>query len=156
IIAHLDGPYHALQNDMVVYAESELAEIMMEKAIQPGSLPTDPPERRYFQIYGDSAYEVSPTMLSPYQAIGELTAQQKAWNLAMGKVRISVEHGFGMVVQQWPLLRSSWKQKIWGTPFGTHYKVAVLLTNAKSCLRPNQTATHFDCMPPQLEMYLHH
>ncbi|KIJ36459.1 hypothetical protein M422DRAFT_179392, partial [Sphaerobolus stellatus SS14] len=155
LIAHLAGPYRAPQNDMGVYAESKLVEIMEEKAIQPGSLPTDPPQRRYFQIYGDSAYGVSPTMLSPYQAVGELTQQQKDWNLAMGKVRISVEHGFGQVCQQWPFILCSWKHKIWGTRCGTFYRVAVLLTNAKSCLRPNQTAMRYTCYPPEIELYFH-
>ncbi|KIJ31352.1 hypothetical protein M422DRAFT_149489 [Sphaerobolus stellatus SS14] len=155
LIAVLHGPFRAPQNDMGVYAESMLAQTMLEKAIQPRSLPTDPPERRYFQIYRDAAYGVSPTMLSPFLSPGELTAAQKAWNLAMGKVRISVEHGFGLVAQQFPFINCVWKQKIWGTRCGTFYKVATLLTNAKACLRPNQTAIRYGCMPPELKEYFY-
>ncbi|KIJ48818.1 hypothetical protein M422DRAFT_113503, partial [Sphaerobolus stellatus SS14] len=66
LISHLTEPYCAPQNDMGVYAESKLAEIM-EKAIQPGSLPTHPPQQHYFQIYGDSVYSMPPMMLNPYQ-----------------------------------------------------------------------------------------
>ncbi|KIJ36873.1 hypothetical protein M422DRAFT_106643, partial [Sphaerobolus stellatus SS14] len=153
LVAHLAGPYRAPQNDMGIYAESKLEQMMLEKAIQPGSSPEDPPERRYFQIYGDSAYGLSPVMISPYMAIGELTPAQKEWNKAMGQVRISVEHSFGLVSQQWPFMNCVQKQKIWGTRCGTFYKVAVLLTNAKSCLRPNQTAVRYNCMPPSLEEY---
>ncbi|KIJ28202.1 hypothetical protein M422DRAFT_190027, partial [Sphaerobolus stellatus SS14] len=61
-----------------------------------------------------------------------LTPAQKEWNKAMGQVRISVEHSFGLVSQQWPFMNCVEKQKIWGTCCGTFYKVTVHLTNAKS------------------------
>ena len=73
----------------------------------------------------------------------------------MGGVRISVEHGFGIVVQEWPFLNSITKQKILGTQCGTVYCVAILLTNALSCLVPNQTAQWYNCVPPTLEEYFH-
>ncbi|KIJ22561.1 hypothetical protein M422DRAFT_197030 [Sphaerobolus stellatus SS14] len=155
LIGHLAGPFRAPQNDNGVYAESKLEEILMEKAIQPGSVPSDPPHQRYFQVYGDSAYGLSAVMLSPYVSIGALTPEQEAWNKAMGRIRISVEHAFGVVVTDWPFLNCFWKHKIWGTRCGTFYRVAALLTNAKSCFRPNQTAQRYGCMPPTVAEYFH-
>src|SRR6266481_5782983 len=54
MIAHLDRPYHAPQNDTGVLLESGLLGHMHAHTIQPGSVDGDPPERRYFQLYGDS------------------------------------------------------------------------------------------------------
>jgi len=122
--------------------------------IQMGSDEGDPHEHWFFQIYGDSAYGVSPVMVSPYSGVGELTVAQWDWNAAMGQVWISVEHGFGLVFQDWPYLNASWKQ-VWGTACGVWYQVGVLLTNAHSCLMPNQTAIWYGCMPPSLQEYFH-
>jgi hypothetical protein len=59
LIAHLASPFCAPQNDMGVLAETMLIHTLEQHTIQPGSTPDDPPRRRYFQIYGDSAYGLS-------------------------------------------------------------------------------------------------
>jgi hypothetical protein len=155
LLAHLEGPFRAPQNDAGVLNESELLANMARYAIQPGSRDGDPPGRRYFQLYGDSAYGVSPHLLSPFSGIGTQTAQERAWNTRMGGVRISVEHAFGLVLQDWPFLRCFWKHQVWGNACGLLYRVGVLLTNAHACLVPNQTAQRYDCMPPSLSEYFH-
>jgi len=99
------------------------------------------------------AYGVSPMMVSPFSGVGELTAAQWEWNVAIGQVQILVEHGFSLVFEDWPHLNAFWKQKVWGTAGGVWYQVGVLLTNAHSCLVHNQTAI---CMPPSLHQYFHY
>ena len=155
MIAHLDGPYCTPQNDGGVLVESRLLKLMREHAIQPGLVEGDPSERRYFQLYGDSAYGVSAMLVSPHAWVRELTAVEHAWNTAMGGVRISVEHVFGIVLQEWTFLRCSWKHQILGTACGLWYRVAVLLTNAHNCFVPNQTAQCYGCMPPSIADYFH-
>lgn len=156
LIAHLSGPYRAPQNDSGVLNESKLLDTLRQHAIQPGSYPGDPAHLRYFQVYGDSAYGLGPSVLSPFSEGREhLTAEQQAWNTAMGGVRISVEHAFCQVAKQWPQLNCYWRQRIWGTRCGLLYRVAVLLTNAKACLDPNQTSQRYDCLPPCVEDYFH-
>ena len=155
LLAHLEGPFRTLQNDSGVLKESNLLSNIEEYAIQLGSEPSDPPQDRWFQLYGDSAYSVSPFIVSPYHGRDTLTPEQCEWNKAMGRVRISVEHGFGLVLQDWPFLHVFWKMKIFGNACGTLYRVAVLLTNAHTCLVPNQTSTRYNCMPPTLEEYFH-
>jgi len=86
--------------------------------IQLGSDEGDLPEHFFFQIYGSLAYGVSPVMLRTYSGVGELTVAQQDWNAAMGQVQISVEHGFGLVFQDWPYINTFWKQKVWGTACG--------------------------------------
>ena len=153
LMVHLDGPYRAPQNDVGVLNDSGLLRLLEEHAVRPGSNPMDPPHLRWFQVYGDSAYGVSPTIVSPYAGINPPTAEQRAWNTAMGGVRISVEHGFGLVVQSWPFLNCVAKQRIWGTRCGVMYRVAVLLTNARACLSPNQTSQRYSCKPPSVTEY---
>jgi hypothetical protein len=155
LIVHLDGPYRTPQNDCGVLQLSELLGKLEAYGIQPGSREGDLVEYHFFQVYGDSAYGVSPLMVSPYLGVSELTADQKAWNKVMGGVHISVEHGFGLVLQDWPFLQVFWKQKVWGMACGVMYRVGVLLTNAHSCVRPNQMAQHYGCKPPSLEEYFH-
>ena len=67
LIAHLSGPFCAPQNDCGVLNESNLLSHLESHTIQPRSQQNDPPECRYFQVYGDSAYGVSPVMMiGPY------------------------------------------------------------------------------------------
>ena len=155
LLAHLSGPFRAPQNDAGVLGESDLVTSLAMYAIQPGSREGDIPARRFYQLYGDSAYGVSNHIVSPFSATGHQTAQEKAWNTAMGGVRISVEHAFGLILQDWPYLNAFWKHKILGNACGLFYRVGALLTNAKACVVPNQTAQRYDCAPPSLEEYFH-
>ncbi|KAF8587813.1 hypothetical protein K439DRAFT_1645752 [Ramaria rubella] len=155
LIVHMAGPYRAPQKDCGVLHMSQLLSKLQRHAIQPGSCEDNPPQDRYFQVYSNLAYGVSPVMISPFSGVGELTVEQREWNTAMGAVRISVEHGFGLVLQDWPFLNVFWKQKIYGNPCGLLYRVGVLLTNAHSCFVLNQTAIRYTCDPPLVEDCFH-
>ncbi|KAF8591818.1 hypothetical protein K439DRAFT_1610921 [Ramaria rubella] len=156
LISHLFGPFHAPQNDAGVLAESEPLTNMALHTIQPGLCAGDPPGQWFFQVYGNSAYSVSPHIISPFTRVGVLTPQEMAWNTAMGGVWISVEHVFGLVLQDWPYLNTFWKQKIFGKACGLFYRVVVILTNVHASLVPNQTVQRYNCMPPKLHEYFHH
>jgi hypothetical protein len=155
LIAHLAGPYHAPQKDSGVLNDSALMDLIAMRVIQPRSQEGDPPERRFFQIYGDSAYGVSPYMVSPFSGVGERMRAQKEWNARMGGVRISVEHGFGLVLQDWPYLHAFWKDKVLGNACGLMYCVGVLVTNTHACIVPNQTSVCYGIAPPELREYFH-
>ncbi|KAF8589184.1 hypothetical protein K439DRAFT_1231074, partial [Ramaria rubella] len=113
-------------SDCGVLHESKLVNKLQQHAIQPGSQEGDAPERRFFQVYGDSTYGIGPVILSPYSHVGELTDEEHMWNETMGAVRISVEHGFSLVLQDWLFLQAFWKQKIYGDAFGLLYRVTIL------------------------------
>jgi hypothetical protein len=155
LIAHLVGPYHAPQNNSGVLNDSALMDLIATHAIQPRSQEGDPPERRFFQIYRDSAYGVSLYMVRPFSRVGEQTWAQKEWNARMGGIRISVEHGFGLVLQDWPYLHGFWKHKVLGNACGLMYRVGVLFTNAHACIIPNQMSVRFGVAPPELQEYFH-
>jgi hypothetical protein len=85
ILAHLFGPIEGWHHDGYLLNESGLAEACLEHAIQPDSEENDEPQDRYFQLFGDPAYGVSPVLLSPF-AENERTDEQVEWNNKMSKV----------------------------------------------------------------------
>ncbi|KAF8586484.1 hypothetical protein K439DRAFT_1341001 [Ramaria rubella] len=153
LIGHLSRPLRAPQNNVGVLTESYLLTKMALHTIQAGSCAGDPPGWQFFQVYGDSAYSISSHIVSPFARVGILTAQETAWNTAMGGVWISVEHAFGPVLQDWPYMNTFWKQKIYSNACGLFYWVAMILTNAYACLVSKQ---RYNCMPPKLHEYFHH
>ncbi|KAJ3713874.1 hypothetical protein C8R42DRAFT_531954, partial [Lentinula raphanica] len=118
-------------------------------------VPADaPPHECNFVVFGDPAYGYGPHLISPFST-DNITEPQKAWNEAMSQCRIEVEHGFGVVVTLWPFLNNWQKITLLQAPVGHFYCVGVLLTNTLNCLRPNQVAQAFDCLPPTLNEYFH-
>ena len=81
------------RNDNLLLKESQILEKGREHAIRPGTDENTPMVERYYQIFGDPAYGVSPVLLSPFD--GNKTAEQLEWNRDMSAVRMSVEHAFG-------------------------------------------------------------
>ncbi|RDX41131.1 hypothetical protein OH76DRAFT_1412383 [Lentinus brumalis] len=155
IIAHLFGPWEGRHADPFLLAESGLLEQCAQHAVQEGSDENTPLEHRYFQLFGDPAYGVGPHIISPFSGAGERTEEELEWNARMASVRIKVEHAFGVVVNTWSFLNSFWKQRVYSSPVGRYYRVAVLLTNARNCYSPNQVATAFDCPPPTIDEYFY-
>jgi hypothetical protein len=155
MIAHLAGPWEARQNDGTLLDESGILEWCALHAIQPGSKHGDPPEHRYFQLYGDPAYPDSELLLSPFSRL-KASAAEREFNAAMtAKGRICVEHGFAVVAQMWPFLRAWEKHRLLSSPIGIYYRVAVLFTNAHNCFEPNEISNEFNCIPPTLKQYFH-
>ncbi|EJF56436.1 hypothetical protein DICSQDRAFT_150443 [Dichomitus squalens LYAD-421 SS1] len=136
-------------------SESGLLDQCAKYAVQEGVDDDTPLEHRYFQLYGDPAYGVNPFLVSPFSGPGQCTDAEQELNSRMSGARIEVEHGFGVVLTTWPFLYTFWKHRLYQSPIGRYYRVAVLFTNARNCFRPNQTALHFDCRPPELRDYFH-
>ncbi|KAF7982842.1 hypothetical protein HWV62_25806 [Athelia sp. TMB] len=151
LIAHLFGPEEGRRNDNLLTSKSEIFEKCREHAKQPPD-PDAPMDNQYFHLCGDPAYGVSPVLLSPFT---DPDKDETEWNSIMSSVRISVEHSFGIVVNNWPFLNAHWKHKVYVSPVGTYYRVAVLLTNALNCFHPNQTAQKYNCPLPTVEEYFH-
>lgn len=152
LIAHLFGPWEGHQTDTHLLAVSGLQDNCCWHALCPGANEATPLEDCHFQLYGDAAYGVSPILQSPF--IGRQTDEQQAWNSAMSKVRIKVEHAFGIVLQSWPFLCCWWKHAVYSSPCGLYFCVATILTNLQGCLHGNQVASQFQCDPPTVDKYL--
>eukprot|EP00171_Calliarthron_tuberculosum_P001528 IDg1528t1 len=83
-----------------------------------------------------------------------LSPAQRAFNLAMSKVRVTVEWVFKKVKLYWTTLDFKRKLRIAEAPVGTLYICGMLLTNMRNCIYPNTISQYFNCTPPTLEQYL--
>lgn len=104
-------------------------------------------------IYGDPAYGIDECLCSPFHDAGP-GSREKAFNKIMSKNRVSIEWLFGIVKQKWAFLDWNKKHKILLTPVGCMVRVAILLTNAATCLHGgNQISHYFNCSPPEASDY---
>lgn len=106
-------------------------------------------------LYGDPAYCTVYSIMGPYKNYPNWpgTAAHNRFNKTMAKLRIEVEHGFALHQNLW-----TWNGFHLGLKLqqgaAVCYALAVLLANAWTCMRGNQTSLRFRCMPPVLENYL--
>ena len=152
IISHLCGPFEGKLGDWRMWNLSNLEQTLHIIMNAPDSLGGT--ERILF-IYRDLAYIPAYGIMGGYKARVNhpLTEQQKAMNAIMSEVRVSVEHGFGKVMQNWSYIGFRNGLKIGLSPVGAYYMVSVLLTNIHTCLRGSQTSAQFEINPPSLEEY---
>ena len=125
---------------------------------QSGLLPklrniTKPNREPYIIIYGDPAYGLSRNILAPFRG-AVLTAEERQFNSAMSKVRVSVEWGFGKIMQNFAFVDFKKNLKILLQHVTKYYLVAGILTNCHTCLYGSIVSRFFELSPPQLEVYL--
>ncbi|CAN0145299.1 unnamed protein product, partial [Ectocarpus sp. 8 AP-2014] len=110
------------------------------------------PEGPLMKVYGDAAYPLLSHGRRGFKG-PNLTDAQRAFNQANSKMRISVEWGFGKVIQLFPSCDFRKNQKLFLQPVARYYINACVLTNAHTCLRGFQTGAYFDMVPPTLEEF---
>ena len=144
LIAHLYGPMPGRRHDAALLNASGVL-TYMQQHMQVNGQP--------LCVYGDSAYPISAQVQRPFR--GHLTQQQQQFNTAMSGVRQCVEWGFKDVITNWAFLDFEKNLKLFLSPVGKLYVVAVLLTNCHTCLYGNQTSDFFGLKPPTLDEYLY-
>jgi hypothetical protein len=148
MIAHLSGPWAGARHDSGIFNESPLPVVL-------GSLPCVPsPGNPPVALYADEGYALSPRIFVPY-ADGRVCARHAAFNHRMSQSRITVEWGYHMVLRSWTSLDFKRNLKIFKSPIGAYYAIAVLLTNIQSCLATyNDITLYAGTSPPSVEEYL--
>ena len=106
-----------------------------------------------YVVYGDPAYGLNRNILAPFRGAA-LTEDEKRFNKAMSKVRVSVEWGFGKICQYFAFLDFKKNLKVLLQPVAKYYAVGALMTNCHTCLYGSLTSTFFEVNPPSLETYL--
>ncbi|ETI30432.1 hypothetical protein F443_22444 [Phytophthora nicotianae P1569] len=142
MIAHLFGPIEGRLHDLTLLEASGL-----ESTIQN--------DQRFhgYLLYGDPAYGQTDVFASPFDRVGA-TREESVVNASMSRVRITVEWGFGQVINEWALLDFKRKMNIGGVPVGMLYEVAVCLTNCLTISRgQNVISSYFDVAPPSFDEY---
>ena len=74
--------------------------------------------------------------------------------MAMRAVRVSVEWGFGKIMNNFQYLNHEENLRVLHQAVGLYYPVANILVNCHTCLYGSQTGAYFDLEPPALEDYL--
>lgn len=138
------GPVEGKRHDAFMLNVSGLSPLL-QQFVKPNGEP--------FVVYGDPAYGINQNILAPFRG-ANLTGDEKAFNKAMSKVRISVEWGFGKITQYFAYLDFKKNQKVLLQPIGKYYLVASILINCHTCLYGSVTGTYFELNPPSLETYL--
>lgn len=144
VIAHMFGPIEGKRHDAFMLNESGLTP-KLARLVTPNGDP--------YVIYGDPAYGIARNIIPPFRG-ANLTDQQQDFNSAMSKVRISVEWGFGKIIQYFGYLDFHKNLKVLLQPVAKYYLVGALLTNCHTCLYGSVIGTYFDLEPPTLETYL--
>ena len=103
-------------------------------------------------LYGDPAYPLRRYLQAPFGG-ANLTIQEKNFNTAMSKVRVSVEWVFGEVVNYFKFNDYKKNLKIGLSAVGKMYRTSALLTNAHTCLYGNNVEDYFNVTPPLIEDY---
>jgi hypothetical protein len=132
------GPFAGTVNDSPAYKGTGWEAKLMQLPMIDGYRPC---------IYGDSAYGGSPVLLRP--------TQDTALNSIMSNHRIIVEQSFGKLKTFNAFLSYSRNIRLLVQDVGMYFKVAVILTNAHTCLTGVSAPTSTGGVaPPSLHDYL--
>ena len=144
MIAHLYGPIEGRRHDSAMLALSGLMNQLNQFSYdQNGNV---------LCVYGDPAYPLRRHLQAHFGG-AHLTAQEKAYNTGMSRVRVSVEWVFGDVLNKFKFNDFKKNLKVGRSPIGKIYKISALLTNAHTSLYSSITENFFDLQPPTLEEY---
>ena len=103
-------------------------------------------------LYGDPAYPLRVNLQAPFRD-ARLTPAMEAYNLAMSRVRTSVEWIFGDAIKSFKALDFKSNLKIGLSTVGKMYVVCALMRNAITCMYGNQTCDFFGLEPPTINEY---
>ena len=108
-----------------------------------------------FTTYLDAGFTLGLFSSVPFKNPpgGEIPAAQKEVNKRLSRTRIANEWIFGRVNSLWPLVAAKAFMQLGTGRAGKLYVVAVLLTNAHTCLYGNQANAYFGTRPPSLAEY---
>ena len=146
LIGRLDGAYVGRRHDAAIIHFTKLNDEMKRIFVND--------DGTWFAIYGDSGYANQKFIKVGFKNCKKLTEQQLRFNRDMSNLRISVEWGFGKLVNLFAFLDFRKAQKVLMQPLNRQYFVAALLTNMHTCLRGSVVSDYFNCPPPSLEKYL--
>jgi hypothetical protein len=155
MICHLSGPWSGTTHDNRIFKSGLLPQILDELPIYDFGLSTKfGPLTHPMALFADAGYVFHSRLWSPYKD-GRRDAQHAAFNKIMSRNRVTVEWGYNMVIQLWKHMDFISNQKIFKSPIGSQYVVAVLLTNCHSCLNGgNQVSSYFGVPVPTVRTYL--
>ena len=104
-------------------------------------------------VYTDKGFSWDTYVRCAAHGPGIVTAFEKRNNYIMSTVRVTEEWGFGKIKARCPFINRHMILKVQHIDVAKFVRVAVLLTNAHTCMHQSQTGLYFDCTAPTLEEY---
>ena len=106
-----------------------------------------------YVMYGDLAYAQSIYLLGGFWK-PPTGSDEALFNRQMSSVRITVEWGFGDVVEKWKFLDFHSSMKIFKIPVAEFYTNGAFLSNICNCLYGTKTQQYFGAVQLMLDEYL--
>ena len=110
--------------------------------------------RDKYAVFGDPIFRLTPYVRRGFPRFGRTDAQDM-YTKIMNGARVTIEHVFGFVVQNWAFIDFKKQQKVRWTRPALQYLNAQFMTNCLNCIYPNHVSHSFQCPPPSLHEYLH-
>lgn len=120
LFSYLGGPFVGRHHDMFMWQQGDLEERLSRLV----------PD---YYLYGDSGFAVLNSLVGPYRA-PEPGSIEQTFNIMMSQVRVTVEWGFGRVLNLFPFLDSHRILRTGSSPVSAYYRVAVILCNLRTIL----------------------
>ena len=144
-IANLQGPWLAQTHDTRMLRESHLMEELEDIMAANGAAAV-------YALYGNLAYAQSIYLLGGFRK-PPACSDEAMFNRHKGSVRITVEWGFGDIVNKWKFLDFRSAMKIFEMPAGEFYTNGAFLSNICNCLYGNKTQQYFGAVQLTLDEY---
>lgn len=136
------GPTTLRRNDNSVLRMSNINTRMAD-------IQVDEPLESQYIIMGDSAYNKQSHITSYHKAVDLIPEYRRQCNLAMKRVRISIEWNYGYTASLFTYVGKSRKLKVLKSDLVSKiYTVAILLRNIYVCLNGCQTSNYFNAKLP--------
>lgn len=145
LIGRLDGPFIGRRHDAAILNLSNLREEM--ETIFSRHI-------NHYALFGDPGYSNSQYIKVGYKNHQHLSDKQKVFNKDMSSLRVSVEYGFGKIVQLFAFVDFKKNQKLFLQHLKKQYYVAAFLVNCYICMNGSQVSDYFQCLPPSIQEYL--
>ena len=145
-ISSLQGPWPSKTHDAHMLRDSGLIEKLKE------NMPTNG-NGIVYAMYGDLAYMQSIYLLSGFHK-PPTGSNEALFNRAMSSIQITVNWGFGDVVEKWKFLDFHSTMKRFEIPIAEFYMNGVFLSNICNCLYGNKTQQYFGAVQLMLDEYI--
>ena len=130
-IACLFGPDSVKTHDARLLQESGLLDQLEELMPHDGDL-------TIYTLDGDLVYAQSIYLIGGF-CNADVGTDEALYNWSMSSVRITVEWGFGAIIEQWKFLDFRQSMKIFECPVAQYYINAAFLCNLHNCLVGSKT-----------------
>ncbi|KAF8594374.1 hypothetical protein BDV93DRAFT_171512 [Ceratobasidium sp. AG-I] len=145
LVAHCSTPVEGRRTDGGVLIESGFDLLLEEHSRGVHG-------QRLF-VYADSAYGVSNTIISATKNLRKRSPTEQEFYSKMARYRMCVEWAFGKVFNYFSSLEFKRTRRLGQHAVGRDFIVAVLFTNAHTCLYGSVTSRAYHLSPPSLEDY---